>query len=341
MEPTFAPIPFDPMGTCTYEKCETVSESCDCGSQGCPTSWGQTSGCTRESQSCAIVPVEPFSSSSKYAAGDFVRVGAAKFKCKEFPYEGWCSMAAYQPTLENGIWTDAWQSGGMCERVVTMELSIQFSMTLHLESCPTGAEEIDQGTSALESAVQTTVQESLEDGQSVTSVEVTSFECTTARRGLVSWLRNLQSVTPSEAHVNFKVGMREICIGDGCDGDAPFVAKALVTGVNFGLQEAVRIGRFDDALAEAAQDSGPESFQSAHAESTSWGVAEGCSSSAGGGSDGATSTTSACDFSMVSMLEKSTIFSSVTTSSYIYICAIHRNHRYRPIQAPLRQLSPR
>lgn len=308
--PTFAPVPFNPMDGCTYEKCETVSEPCACGSPGCPTSWGQTSGCKRENQSCTTLPVEKFSSSANYVAGDIIRVGAAKFRCKAYPYVGWCNEAAYQPTLEgdNG-WSEVWEEAGLCERTVTTELKLRSSMTLSLERCPSGALETSQAIAAIEAAIKTVVQGSLEPDQSVKLVNITSFECSAANRRLVSWLRSLQSDQQSEAQVGFEVTVNDMCVGEEeeCGVDES-VARNLATSVNTALQDAVSGGEFDDALLEAAQVSGSESLQSASVTRVSWGVAEDCSVTAGGGSDGVTSARSACDFSMVSASYEGPLF---------------------------------
>lgn len=56
--------------------------------------------------------VQPWSveNLSSYSAGTEVTDGGKTFKCKPWPYEGWCSNAAYRPTGQHG--TDAWENTG-------------------------------------------------------------------------------------------------------------------------------------------------------------------------------------------------------------------------------------
>ena len=53
--------------------------------------------------------VNAWSASTTYAAGDVVHVGVDCFKCKPYPFTGWCSNAMYVPTIAvSGSWTEAW-----------------------------------------------------------------------------------------------------------------------------------------------------------------------------------------------------------------------------------------
>ncbi|HEY1536843.1 MAG TPA: hypothetical protein VGF76_22630 [Polyangiaceae bacterium] len=49
-----------------------------------------------------------------YSAGDLVQSGGKLYKCKEYPYTGWCGTSdAYQPT-SGFAWMDAWDLVGPC-----------------------------------------------------------------------------------------------------------------------------------------------------------------------------------------------------------------------------------
>ncbi|HEX3851627.1 MAG TPA: hypothetical protein VHW01_11720 [Polyangiaceae bacterium] len=51
---------------------------------------------------------------STYSAGDLVQSGGKIYKCKEYPYVGWCgSNVAYAP-ISGYAWMDAWDLVGPC-----------------------------------------------------------------------------------------------------------------------------------------------------------------------------------------------------------------------------------
>jgi hypothetical protein len=120
---TFAPTasPAAYTGTCTYNKCVTteVSQVCTPGSTGCSCSAGQTasSSCVRDVdvETCTDTAVNVWSSSIDYVTDDVVRVGTARFRCREWPNFFWCRSAAYIPSLtDNNIWPQAWRRDGTC-----------------------------------------------------------------------------------------------------------------------------------------------------------------------------------------------------------------------------------
>ena len=121
--PTTAPTssPSSYTGTCTYDKivvtagpavpCEHGSStSCSCTLVDVSVNpLGYT--CTKPSEivTTTATVVDPWSASTTYAAGDVVRVGVDRFKCKPHPFTGWCSNAMYAPAVGvSGIWTEAW-----------------------------------------------------------------------------------------------------------------------------------------------------------------------------------------------------------------------------------------
>jgi hypothetical protein len=50
-----------------------------------------------------------------YKGGDEVKAGTPphRYRCKDFPYDGWCGISAYQPG-GSGPWMDAWLDLGAC-----------------------------------------------------------------------------------------------------------------------------------------------------------------------------------------------------------------------------------
>jgi len=117
--PTAAPVMY--AGTCKYKKCVEMKgiEQCAPGSTGCSCGTNDAAGpsCRRDvrRESCSDVDANPWSSSVDYDTGDVVRIGAKRFKCREWPNKLWCSKEAYQPTLENSnIWDMAWSEDGTC-----------------------------------------------------------------------------------------------------------------------------------------------------------------------------------------------------------------------------------
>merc|ERR1712150_232457 len=105
LSPTASPVPY--MGQCEFNNCveEDVIEQCTPGSAGCSCGAEDAAGpsCQRDitREVCSDVAVNSWSSSIDYVAGDVVRIGAKRFKCKEWPFNRWCNVEAYQPTLGN------------------------------------------------------------------------------------------------------------------------------------------------------------------------------------------------------------------------------------------------
>jgi len=133
MAPTPAPQPY--AGTCLYTKCvdDTVcdkdgiappvnnpalSPPTDGGVNGgtaCSCTSNSDPDCTKGTQTiCRFKNVDSYSTSTTYAFGDEVRLGATRFKCKNWPNGLWCNNAAYKPELEAGIWGDAWSKESDC-----------------------------------------------------------------------------------------------------------------------------------------------------------------------------------------------------------------------------------
>mmetsp|Transcript_29431 Transcript_29431/g.66001 ORF Transcript_29431/g.66001 Transcript_29431/m.66001 type:complete len:578 (+) Transcript_29431:313-2046(+) len=99
--------------TCYYTKDVTTEESCTCSDSDCPNPNGLTgSACTKEVTVTHCPTVASYSATATYAAGDVVRVGTKRFKCKEWPFYLWCGNAYYAPTGED--YGDAWSTDGDC-----------------------------------------------------------------------------------------------------------------------------------------------------------------------------------------------------------------------------------
>jgi len=118
--PTGAPVPYD--GDCQYSKCELEEKTitnCSPGSSNCSCTSNQSAGvgCTKtvEELQCNSTDVEPWNSRINYVEGDVVRLGRARFRCREWPFFLWCRQFVYSPTLaSDGIWNDAWIADGSC-----------------------------------------------------------------------------------------------------------------------------------------------------------------------------------------------------------------------------------
>jgi hypothetical protein len=118
LAPTVSPAVYT--GTCEYNKCREVDSTVACteGTAGCTTCSGTAPNrsCTKvvRTQSCVMTDVDAWSNSFDYMTGDVVRLGAQRFKCRSWPNYLWCRQAAYKPTAEVGIWSDAWYKDGTC-----------------------------------------------------------------------------------------------------------------------------------------------------------------------------------------------------------------------------------
>jgi hypothetical protein len=114
--PTASPTPYT--GSCTYLKEETTTENCLCSEADCPNPGNlpETSQlCEKTTTTSTSEPVNVYSSSTTYAAGDVVRLGVDRFKCKPWPYYLWCSNDGYKPTADSeGMWGEAWTTDGVC-----------------------------------------------------------------------------------------------------------------------------------------------------------------------------------------------------------------------------------
>ena len=106
---------------CYYENDVTTEESCTCSAADCPNPLGldgTSTACTKDVTVTHCPSVEAYSTTATYAAGDVVRIGTKRFKCKPWPFYLWCGNEAYAPTLEDGgTWGDAWSTDGDCPTV--------------------------------------------------------------------------------------------------------------------------------------------------------------------------------------------------------------------------------
>ncbi|EJK59466.1 hypothetical protein THAOC_20308 [Thalassiosira oceanica] len=101
---------------CYFEKdVTTTGVTCTCSDADCPNPDGLTGNACKKDVTVTTCPsVDAYSSSATYEAGDVVRIGTKKFQCKAWPYYLWCGNSAYEPSLEAGVWTDAWSEIGDC-----------------------------------------------------------------------------------------------------------------------------------------------------------------------------------------------------------------------------------
>jgi hypothetical protein len=68
--------------------------------------------CTYTKADGTVTPVLPWSSTTTYVNGDYVRLNNDKFVCYNSDL---CSTSAFQPTLDSGgSWTLAWETTGQC-----------------------------------------------------------------------------------------------------------------------------------------------------------------------------------------------------------------------------------
>ena len=125
MAPTPAPQPYDNSAeACWFKKCMEVGCPKDGGNTDqagvtggtvCDCKTGDEPACTIGKQmQCVKAPVSSYSTSATYEFGDEVRLGAVRFKCKNWPNGLWCNNDAYKPELEAGIWGDAWTKMSDC-----------------------------------------------------------------------------------------------------------------------------------------------------------------------------------------------------------------------------------
>jgi len=136
--PTGSPVQYT--GTCQFNKCVIEPEGgdpvpCVIGQQGCTCD--SEGDCTKrpDLEVCTLTDVEPFSGSAEYVEGDVVRIGTKRFKCKGWPNSGWCSDAGYEPSLNPGLWEQAWDENGECE----IETNPTGSPTSNPTELPTGS----------------------------------------------------------------------------------------------------------------------------------------------------------------------------------------------------------
>jgi len=164
--PTGAPAPYD--GVCQYSKCEmeemTIT-NCRPGSSGCSCTSIESAGagCTKqvEEKQCTDTAVEPWNIRTQYVADDVIRLGTARFKCREWPFYLWCRQFDYLPTLaSDGIWNYAWVADGSCGPTTTTMITFSYRLTFGGFVVPTERAVLVE---SLERTISTYVEVSLED----------------------------------------------------------------------------------------------------------------------------------------------------------------------------------
>ena len=86
-----------------------------CGSVGCSSGAepGNDTDQTVQLLSCSGLPKWALGT---YSAGAQVQDGGNAYKCKPWPYSGWCGQAGYEPGV-GAAWQDAWVLLGPCDAV--------------------------------------------------------------------------------------------------------------------------------------------------------------------------------------------------------------------------------
>jgi len=113
--PTLAPVPY--AGKCKYTMVTETLKDCACGDAGCPNPGGLPDGgaCSKTVTVKVKETVGVYDASATYVAGEVVRVGLNRYKCKPWPYVLWCNNEAYKPVPgTGGPWTEAWVPDGVC-----------------------------------------------------------------------------------------------------------------------------------------------------------------------------------------------------------------------------------
>lgn len=104
-------------------------------------------GCTKkyEEEQCNRTDVKPWDSESDYSEGDVIRVGANRFKCRDWPSSFWCNISSYTPGPEvNGVWSNAWIADGTCNDLLTSSPARKVTNSPTIRS-PTEASDLNAG----------------------------------------------------------------------------------------------------------------------------------------------------------------------------------------------------
>ena len=64
------------------------------------------------------------SASATYVDGSVVRIGAVRFKYREWPFYLWCSIPSFHPSLQPGIRAEAWENAPRVHRITEIKRSI-------------------------------------------------------------------------------------------------------------------------------------------------------------------------------------------------------------------------
>lgn len=126
ISPTASPVVY--AGTCEYTKTTEVEDgtvpcvhgsSTDCKCTTTTVGTDRETTCTKPRfvSSTSLEPVNQWSSSVDYVKDDVIRLGAQRYKCREWPNYLWCRNSAYvpEPGTESGVWKDAWVKDGTCQ----------------------------------------------------------------------------------------------------------------------------------------------------------------------------------------------------------------------------------
>ena len=127
ISPTMSPSEY--LGVAWYVKCNDSLSSCSPGekanpaeapgSTDCSCSAGADSGSHCKRQKCSYVEAVAYSSSTTYAAGDVIRDGTQRYKCKGHPFTGWCSNGERYAPPTGDLWQDAWSVDGTANPIYT------------------------------------------------------------------------------------------------------------------------------------------------------------------------------------------------------------------------------
>ncbi|EJK66698.1 hypothetical protein THAOC_12356, partial [Thalassiosira oceanica] len=166
ISPTASPVSYQ--GNCKFTKCVISKEVCSCSHSDCPSTNGQTKGCTKEVITCSEHPVEPYSRSAHYDEGDAVRVQTERFRCKGWPF------SSYAPSLEEGPWNEAWVKEGSCPG--PNEITIISTISLSgFSGTPSTEHELKTMIASLEESIEANLNSSFNSMGNVNSVTITKI----------------------------------------------------------------------------------------------------------------------------------------------------------------------
>jgi len=207
--PTSAPAPY--AARCQYNKCENDASG---------------------EEQCTLVDVDPWNSRTNYVEDDVVRLGIARFRCREWPFFLWCRQFEYSPTLaSDGIWNEAWSVDEQCPRVSIVTTEVTFPYELSLDNLVVPDDPIERETLVddLTGVITSFAIDGLTSEQTLESVAIRAL------RGVPVGRQRLLQVTTGGPDVE-----AEVIVTDRCEancGSEEEIASELAAGVTAVLED--------------------------------------------------------------------------------------------------------